>query len=238
MRNLFTLRPFALVAALIATALPASAKTLIHAGSLIDGRSDTVRRNVTVIVDGERIADVVDGFAAAAAGDAVVDLKSATVMPGLMDMHVHITGEQSPTSYTERFYLIRLMKEHGTYYVPTISAGRFVAEKSKIDGYFPAVVRPKAMTIGPLIQATFQRARQSGVKIAFGTDQGVAPHGENALEFVHMVETGYPPMKAIQSATLEAARLLGAEQDLGTIEKGKFADIAAVPAIRSPTSPS
>jgi imidazolonepropionase-like amidohydrolase len=124
---------------------------------------------------------------------------------------------------------IKLMIEHGTYYVPTISAGRFVADKAKTDGYFPAVVRPKAAAIGPLIQATFQRAYQAGVKIAFGTDQGVAPHGENAKEFIYMVEAGMPPMKALQSATLECAKLLGVEKDLGTVEPGKFADLIAVP---------
>jgi imidazolonepropionase-like amidohydrolase len=113
--------------------------------------------------------------------------------------------------------------------VPTISAGRFVAEKSKVDGYFPAIVRPKAATIGPLIQATFQRAWQAGVKIAFGTDQGVAPHGDNALEFVYMVEAGMPPVAAVRSATLEAATLLGMEKELGTVEAGKLADLVAVP---------
>ena len=406
MRNPLPARGF-LIAVLTATlAAPLPARTLVHAGTLIDGRADTARRNVTIIIDGERIAEVADGFAAPAAGDTVVDLKSATVMPGLMDMHVHLTGEQSPTSYTERFYLnpadyalrattyakktllagfttvrdlgaadklnlslrdaiakgwvegprihacgrvsttgghgdgtnglnsrlqallgedltnvvdgadgmrravrqcykdgadlvkiavtggvlslaksgqapiftddelaavvsaakdyglkvaahahgdegmqraikagvvsiehgtymsdetIRLMKEHGTYYVPTVSAGRFVAEKSKEDSYFPPIVRPKAAAIGPLIQATFQRAWAAGVKIAFGTDQGVAPHGDNAKEFIYMVESGMPPMKAIQSATLEGARLLGIEQDLGTVEKGKIADLVAVP---------
>jgi imidazolonepropionase-like amidohydrolase len=67
------------------------------------------------------------------------------------------------------------------------------------------------------------------VKIAFGTDQGVAPHGENAREFVYMVEAGMPPIKAIQSATIEAARLLGVDKDLGSVEAGKFADLVAVP---------
>ncbi len=392
-------------ALLAATLLPA--KTLIHAGSLIDGRADTVRKAVTLTVEGERITGLADGYTAPAAGDTVIDLKNATVMPGLMDMHVHLTGEQSPQSYTEGFFLnpadvalrstvyarrtllagfttvrdcgaddklnlalrdatakgwvdgpriyaagsvgttgshvgdnttglntrlqevlapfntavgngpdqlraivrqrykegadfikvsstggvlslaksgqaplyndeelaavvatakdyglkvaahahgdegmkrairagvisiehgtfmsdetIALMKEHGTYYVPTISAGRFVAEKSKIDGFFPAVVRPKAAMIGPLIQATFKRAYEAGVKIAFGTDQGVAPHGDNAKEFIYMVEAGMPPMKAIQSATLEAAKLLDAEKDLGTVESGKIADLVAVP---------
>jgi imidazolonepropionase-like amidohydrolase len=120
------------------------------------------------------------------------------------------------------------MREKGTWYVPTISAGRFVAEKAKVDGYFPAIVRPKAASIGPLLQDTFTRAYRAGVKIAFGTDQGVAPHGDNGLEFVYMVEAGMPPMEAIQSATIEAARLLGMDDQLGTIEAGKFADLVAV----------
>jgi imidazolonepropionase-like amidohydrolase len=386
---------------------PAFAKVLIHTGSLIDGRADTVRKNVTVVVAGDRIESIADGFTAPAAGDTVIDLKNATVMPGLMDMHVHLTSEQSgQAGYAERFYMnpadaalrattyarktllagfttvrdcgagdklnlamrdaiakgwvdgprifaagsvsttgghgdgtnglnsklqhlldeetngianspdeirrvvrqrykdgadfikiaatggvlslaksgqaplfaedevrtvvltakdygmkvaahahgdegmqraikagvvsiehgtymsdetIKLMKEHGTYYVPTISAGRFVAEKSKVDGYFPNIVRPKAAAIGPLIQATFQRAYAAGVKIAFGTDQGVAPHGDNAKEFIYMTEAGMPPMQAIQSATLEAAKLIEMEKDLGTVEAGKFADLVAVP---------
>lgn len=393
-------------AALLAATL-APAKTLVHAGSLIDGRADTVRKSVTVTIENDRITGLADGYTAPAAGDTVIDLKNATLMPGLMDMHVHITGEQSgQAGYAERFYMnpadaalrattyakktllagfttvrdcgagdklnlamrdaiakgwvdgprifaagsvsttgghgdgtnglnsrlqhlldeemngianspdeirrvvrqrykdgadlikiaatggvlslaksgqaplftedevrtvvltakdyglkvaahahgdegmqraikagvasiehgtymsdetIALMKQHGTYYVPTISAGRFVAEKSKIDGYFPSIVRPKAAAIGPLIQATFQRAYQGGVKIAFGTDQGVAPHGDNAKEFIYMVEAGMPAMKAIQSATLEAARLVDAEKDLGTVEAGKIADLVAVP---------
>ncbi|WP_438480263.1 amidohydrolase family protein [Oleiharenicola lentus] len=396
----------ALTGAALFAATLASAKTLVHAGSLIDGRSDTVRKNVTIVIDGERFASIADGFTAASEGDTVIDLKNATVLPGLMDMHVHITGEQSGAAgYAEGFYMnpadvalrattyakktllagfttvrdcgagenlniamrnatakgwiigprifaagsvsttgghgdgtnglnnklqhllseeqtgianspdeirrvvrqrykdgadlikiaatggvlslaksgqaplftedevkavvttakdyglkvaahahgdegmqraikagvasiehgtymsdetIALMKQHGTYYVPTISAGRFVAEKSKIDGYFPTIVRPKAAAIGPLIQATFQKAYAAGVKIAFGTDQGVAPHGDNAKEFIYMVEAGMPPMKAIQSATLEGAKLLDAEKDLGTVEKGKYADLVAV----------
>lgn len=393
-------------AALLAATL-APAKTLIHAGALIDGRADTVRKNVTITIEGDRLTGLADGYTAPAAGDTVIDLKNATVMPGLMDMHVHITGEQSgQAGYAERFYLnpadaalrattyakktllagfttvrdcgagdklnlamrdaiakgwvdgprifaaggvsttgghgdgtnglnsriqhlldeesngiangpdeirrvvrqrykdgadlikiaatggvlslaksgqaplftedevrtvvltakdyglkvaahahgdegmqraikagvasiehgtymsdetITLMKSHGTYYVPTISAGRFVAEKSKLDGYFPSIVRPKAAAIGPLIQVTFQRAYAAGVKIAFGTDQGVAPHGDNAKEFIYMVEAGMPAMKAIQSATLEAAKLVDAEKDLGTVESGKIADLVAVP---------
>ena len=388
----------------LAAALPA--KILIHCGSLIDGLADTPRKTVTIMVDGDRITDIVDGYSAPATGDTVVDLKSATVLPGLIDCHVHLTFEQSPKSYTERFYLnpadyayhsvvyakrtllagfttvrdvgdrsgvnlalrkaiaegwvigprvftagvpigstgghtdpttglaeelqqklgqaasvingpdearkavrtrfkegvdlikimpsggvlsmensgdnpqldedelraivntaheyglkvaahahgseairravlagvdsiehgtfltdedMALMKAHGTYYVPTISAGRFVADKAKIDGYFPIVVQAKALAIGPQIQQTFARAYKAGVKIAMGTDQGVAPHGENAKEFIYMVEAGMPPMKAIQAGTIEGARLIGREKEFGSIEKGKLADIVAVP---------
>ena len=392
---------------LVASPIAADAKTLIHAGRLIDGRADTMRTSVTVTVDGDRIVSVTDGYAAPAPGDTVIDLKSATLMPGLMDMHVHLSSQQSgQAGYAERFYLnpadvalrattyarktllagfttvrdcgagqklnlalrdavakgwidgprifaagsvtttgghgdgtnglatelqealapvlpgtangvdqmraavrqrykdgadaikiaatggvlslaksgqaplftddeleavvetakdyglkviahahgsegmlravqagvhsiehgtfmtdevMAAMKQRGTYYVPTISAGRFVAEKSKIDGYFPEVVRPKAAAIGPQIQATFAKAWKAGVKIAFGTDQGVAPHGDNGLEFVYMVEAGMPPMAAIKSATSVNAELLGMEKDLGTVESGKLADLVAVP---------
>jgi len=124
--------------------------------------------------------------------------------------------------------IIQLMKKYGTYYVPTISAGRFVAEKSAEEGYLPAVVRPKAAAVGPQIQETFSRAYKAGVTIAFGTDSGVGPHGSNALEFIYMVEAGMPELEAIQSATLTAAKLLRIEDELGSISKGKLADIIAV----------
>ncbi len=391
-------------AALFAAAL-APAKTLIHAGSLIDGRADTVRKAVTITVDGDRITGIADGYTAPAAGDTLIDLKNATVMPGLMDMHVHLDGQQSPETYTEGFYLnpgdyalraafyakktllagfttvrnlgdtnystrslrkaiaagwvvgprvytagpaigttgshadgtngysdqviekfseteifngadgaraavrdhvkhgadvikimttggvlslgdsaqgaqmtadeakavveaaheyglkvavhahgsegmkrailagadsiehgtfmtdevVALMKEHGTYYVPTLSAGNFVMEKAKTPGFLPPSVAAKALLVGPAMTATFQRAYQAGVKIAFGTDQGVAPHGDNAKEFIYMVNAGMKPMDAIKTSTLEASKLLGVDKDLGTVEAGKFADLVAVP---------
>jgi len=80
-----------------------------------------------------------------------------------------------------------------------------------------------------VIQDTFGRAWRAGVKIAFGTDQGVAPHGDNGLEFVYMIEAGMPPMAAIKAATLEAAKLIRMEKEIGTVEAGKFADLVAVP---------
>ena len=112
--------------------------------------------------------------------------------------------------------------------MPTVTAGRFVADKAKIDGYYPEIVRPKAARIGSLIQTTFGNAYRAGVKIAFGTDMGVAPHGDNASEFGYMVEAGMPANIALQSATWNAAQVLGAE-DIGRIEKGLRADIVAVP---------
>jgi imidazolonepropionase-like amidohydrolase len=398
---------FATLFVLVATPTLVSGKTLIHAGRLIDGRSDTARTSVTIVVDADRIVSIADGFATPSTGDAVIDLKTSTVMPGLMDMHVHLTHQQQgAASYAEGFFLnpadialrattyakktllagfttvrdcgagdklnlalrdavakgwidgprivaagtvtttgghgdgtnglatelqealkpilpgtadgpdamraavrqrykdgadfikiaatggvlslarsgqaplftddelaavvqtardygmavaahahgaegmlravragvrsiehgtfltdevMSAMKERGTYYVPTISAGRFVAEKAKLEGYFPAVVRPKAAAIGPQIQETFARAWKAGVKIAFGTDQGVAPHGDNANEFVYMVEAGMPPMAAIKASTLEAARLVDMEKEIGTVEAGKAADLVAVP---------
>ena len=125
--------------------------------------------------------------------------------------------------------IMRLMKRHGTYYVPTIVAGKFVAEKAATPGYFSELVRPKAAAIGPMIQATFKKAYQAGVKIAFGTDSGVSPHGENWKEFGYMIEAGMPAMEAIRSATVVAAELLGQSADLGSIDAGKVADIIAVP---------
>jgi imidazolonepropionase-like amidohydrolase len=123
---------------------------------------------------------------------------------------------------------MRLMREKGTYYVPTIIAGLWVAEKAKDPDFFPELVRPKAAEIGPQIKVTFGKAYQAGVKIAFGTDTGVSAHGKNASEFKHMVEAGMPPMKAIQSATVEASKLLGEYISLGSLVGGKSADIIAV----------
>ncbi len=94
--------------------------------------------------------------------------------------------------------VMKLMKERGTYLVPTISAGVWVTEKAEEPDYFPDIVRPKAAAIGPVAFKNFERAYAAGVKIAFGTDSGVSAHGENAREFELMVAGGMPPMKAIQ----------------------------------------
>ena len=137
-----------------------------------------------------------------------------------------VTSIEHGTFLTDE--VIALMKEKGTYWVPTNMAGEWVAKKAEEQGYFPDIVRPKAAAIGPQMRETFAKGYAAGVKIAFGTDSGVSPHGDNAREFELMVEGGMPPMKAIQSATLEAAKLLRIEDRLGTIEPTKIADIVAV----------
>lgn len=124
---------------------------------------------------------------------------------------------------------MKLMKKMGTYYVPTILAGQFVAEKAAEPGYFSELVRPKAIAIGPTIQNTFANAYKAGVKIAFGTDTGVSAHGDNWQEFLLMIEAGMPPLIALQTATRNAAQLLDQWETLGSLDAGKIADIVAVP---------
>lgn len=402
------MRGVALAAALAAGLLGgvAQAATLIHAGRLIDGVSDRAVSERTVVVDGGRIVAIEPGYLAGTPADRVIDLRGGTLLPGLMDMHVHLTSEYSRTSELDRFrkdaadvaldgavyaertllagfttvrdlgdsfrasialrnaidagkiagprifaagksiattgghadptngwaqYLggnpgpadgvvngaeqaaqavrqrykdgsdlikitatggvlsvaksglnpqfteeeiraivatardygfkvaahahgaegmkravragvdtiehgtfmdeetMSLMKQKGTWYVPTISAGRWVYDRSQEEGFFPALVRPKAAQIGPQIQGTFARAWKAGVPILFGTDTGVSAHGDNAREFRYMVEAGMPPMAAIRAATSLPARFLGIADGLGSIEVGKIADLVGVP---------
>ena len=389
-----------------ALTLSAQAATLIHAGKVFTGTNNALKEQVTLVVEGNTIKAIQNGYVDGDTNDTIIDLKSATVLPGLMDMHVHLSMQHGgPQTYLERYSLneadyalraanygektlmagfttvrnlgdgynetvalrnaiskgiqtgpriytaaksiattgghadpsngmakslrpdvgpedgvvngvaearqavrqryqdgadvikitatggvlsvaksgqnpqfmddevsaivetandygmtvavhahgkegmkrairagvtsiehgtymddeaIALMKEHGTYYVPTILAGAFVAEKAKIDGYFPDIVRPKAAAIGPLIQSTFAKAYKEGVKIAFGTDSGVSAHGDNAQEFSLMVAAGMPPAEALKSATVSTAELLGISDKLGSLEAGKLADIVAV----------
>lgn len=120
-----------------------------------------------------------------------------------------------------------LMKQKKAYMVPTISAGKYVAEKAKIDGFYPAIIVPKALEVGPQLQGTFAKAYKRGVPIAFGTDAGVFPHGENGKEFRYMEEAGMPAIETIQSATITNAKLLNSVDELGQVATGFFADIIA-----------
>lgn len=377
--------------------------TYLHCGRLIDGIGNTAQTEMTIIIEGNKITDVRKGYQTPPSGAKLVDLRSRTVMPGLIDAHVHISSETSRNRYSEGFVLnpedfafrsvgyaertlmagfttvrdlggnialslrnsinagyikgpriiaagksiattgghadptngvnrelmgdpeakegvinspeearkavrqrykegsdvikitatggvlsnakdgagahfteeeikavvatakdygykvaahahgaegmkrairagvtsiehgtfmddevIQLMKQHGTWYVPTITAGKAVADSAKIPGYFPPLVAPKALETGPKIQQTFAKAYKAGVKIAFGTDAGVFAHGKNYKEFEYMVEAGMLPMVAIKSATTSGAELLGLSDKIGSIEKGKLADIIAV----------
>lgn len=383
--------------------LLAAQRTILHCGKLIDVTKGEVLTGWSVVIEGNKIVAVESGYRSAATGDKIIDLKNKTVMPGLMDMHVHLEDETSPTQYVDRFTqnpadyafksvvfaertlmtgfttvrdlggsgvnislrnainkrlvkgprvftagksiattgghadptngyrkdlmgdpgpaagvangpdecmqavrqrykdgsdlikitasggvlsvaksgenpqfteaeikaivetardygfkvaahchgaeamkravragvnsiehgtymddeVMQLMKQHGTYYVPTIIAGKSVGDSAKKPGYYPELVVPKALTIGPKIQSTFGKAYKAGVKIAFGTDAGVYAHGKNWLEFVYMTEAGMPAIEAIQAATVSAADLLGVSDILGSITIGKLADIVA-----------
>jgi len=398
---------FALLPCLLSWAATApQAATLIHAGRLIDGVSDTVKTNQTVVVDAGKIVAIELGFRAPAAGDRVIDLKQGTLLPGLFDMHVHLSGEYSKNSeikgyklneadaaidsvvYAQRTLLagfttvrdlgdeyretislrnainagkvlgprviaagkaigttgghadptngwarkfpsdpgpaegvingvddarkavrqrykdgsdtikitatggvlsiaknganpqfteeeiraivstardygfkvaahahgaegikravrggvdtiehgtflddegIKLMKERGTFYVPTISAGNWVYQQAQDPDFFPPVVRPKALQVGPQIQATFAKAYKAGVKILFGTDTGVSKHGDNAREFKLMVDSGMPPMEAIRVATSAPAKFLDLDDQVGSIAVGKLGELVGVP---------
>jgi imidazolonepropionase-like amidohydrolase len=381
-----------------------SQKTIIHCGNLIDGKANDVQSQMTLVVEGNKIVAVQKGFTKPAMDEKFIDLSKKTVLPGLIDMHVHLEGETSKDQAIQRFTLndadvafrstvfakrtlmagfttvrdlggsgvntslrnainngsvvgprifsagksiattgghadptngyrkelmgdpgpkegvinspeearqavrqrykdgsdlikitatggvlsiakdgsgpqftdeelkaiietakdygmhtaahahgaegmkravlagittiehgtkmtpeiMDLMKQKGTFYVPTISAGKFVAEKAKESGYYHPLVVPKALEIGPQIQKTFSEAYKRGVKIAFGTDAGVYPHGENGKEFGYMVEAGMPAMEAIKSATVVPAGILGMSDKIGSLEVGKLADIVAV----------
>ena len=379
-------------------------KTIIHCGKLIDVKTLSVLNNMSIIVEGKKIVAVQSGYVDGIKGDQLINLKNKTVMPGLIDMHVHLESEPNPNAYLDRFTknpgdvayqalvnakknlmagfttvrdlggthvvislrnainkgsvdgpriftagvsigttgghaddsnglnetfkkdlgpadgvingvedaakavrqrykegsdlikitatggvlsyakdgmgaqftieevksivqtakdygfrvaahahgaegmkravlggvssiehgtymtpeVMELMKERGTYFVPTVIAGRSVADSAQIPNYYPEMVKKKALEIGPIIQSTFGKAYKAGVKIAFGTDAGVFGHGKNAREFELMHEAGMPALEAIRSATLNAADLLGQSDKLGTIEPGKAADIIAV----------
>jgi imidazolonepropionase-like amidohydrolase len=124
--------------------------------------------------------------------------------------------------------IMRLMKSKGTWYVPTLKAGAFVAEKAEIPGFYVPMVAAKARAIGPQIATTLAKAYKAGVPIAFGTDAGVYPHGENADEFKLLQAAGVPIAKAVQMATLNAAKVLNESENIGELSVGRFADITVV----------
>lgn len=122
---------------------------------------------------------------------------------------------------------MELMKAKRAYLVATITAGKFVAEQAKIPGSYPAIIVPKAIAIGAQIQKTLKKAYEFGVPLAFGTDPGVFPHGDNAKEFIYMNEVGMPVTEALHLATYVNAELLDQADRLGQLKEGFLADIIA-----------
>ena len=121
-----------------------------------------------------------------------------------------------------------LMIAKNCYLIPTISAGKQVAEKAKEPGFFPPVVAKKALDIGPKHQATMTKAYKKGVPMGFGTDAGVFPHGKNAIEFAYLLDAGIPVKESLKAATITNALLLGMSEELGQLKEGFYADIIAV----------
>jgi imidazolonepropionase-like amidohydrolase len=120
---------------------------------------------------------------------------------------------------------ISLFKRTGAFLVPTILAGVTVTEiAAGENNYFTPEVTEKALAVGPVMQENLGWAHREGVRIAFGTDSGVSKHGDNAREFLLMVEAGMTPEEAIHAATVNAAELCGQSENIGTLEPGKYAD--------------
>jgi len=122
---------------------------------------------------------------------------------------------------------VRMMKERGTYLVPTLMAGEYIGPKSKRQ--YPPEIAAKARAAVEARSAAVRRAVKAGVKIAFGTDSAVSPHGRNAEEFALLVDHGLTPAAALRTATSVDAALLGLDALIGTLEAGKDADVVAVP---------
>ena len=123
---------------------------------------------------------------------------------------------------------LKIMRKHGTAYVPTMSAMKWMSEKAEDESSMPAEVRAKTENMGSQIDITVNQAYKGGLWIVFGTDAGVFPHGLNGREFEYMVNAGIPAMAALKSATIESAKLLNIDDRLGSIETGKLADLVAV----------
>jgi len=126
--------------------------------------------------------------------------------------------------------VMETMKRRGVFYVPTTLAGVTVAEYATKQDFMSPAIREKALAVGPQIIGTLRRGHAAGLRVAFGTDTAVSPHGQNAREFALMVEAGMKPMDCIVAATRTAAEHIGHANNLGSIEPGKAADIIATAA--------
>lgn len=167
-------------------------------------------------------------------------VEAAHLMGRRVTAHAHgVTGinaflEAGGDSIEHGTYLdrdsIRLFRRNGAYLVPTAMAGEFVAQQAETAEWMTENQRMKSRQVGPQMLDMVRRAHEGGINIAFGTDSGVSPHGDNAREFELYVMAGMTPMQAIATATVNASRHVGMEGEIGTIEAGKYADIVAVDA--------
>lgn len=136
--------------------------------------------------------------------------------------------EHGTYMYDTTIALLKQRTAATCYHVPTLLAAQTVFDHAQEPGYYMPMIARKALLVGPQAKEMFKKSHAAGVKIAFGTDTGVSPHGENAREFKLMVDAGMTPAEAIRSATVVASELLGLEKEVGTLEPGKAADVIAV----------
>ena len=203
--------------------------------TLIRGGADVIKITAT----GGVLSDTAAGVERQFFTDELESIVEAAHMMGRrVTAHAHgVTGinaflEAGGDSIEHGTYLnnesIRLFRRNGAYLVPTVLAGVTVAELAETTDFMTPNQRRKSLEVGRNMLDMIRRAHDGGVMIAFGTDSGVSRHGDNAREFELYVEAGMSPMDAIVTATINASTHLQMEDDIGTLEAGKFADIVAV----------
>jgi len=190
-----------------------SAKTkVIHAGFLLADPDIQPKSEQSILIEGERIKAVSDGFIDPPPGCELIEAGVDSIEHG---------------SFLDARSL-ELFIAKGAFHVPTIIAGVTVLEMAQGDGLLTPAQIEKAMIVGVKIKEALARSHKAGVTIAFGTDMGVGPHGQNAREFGFMVEAGMRSSEAIKAATVNAAKLLDLFDEVGTIASDKSADVIAV----------
>src|SRR5947208_332128 len=256
---------------LLALLLAAAPRVVyVKAGRLFDGLSESYKQNVALKIENDRIAAT---NVSIPPGAPVIDLSNATVLPGLIDCHLHLesradhfediwTFKTSPLApamtavvHARRTleagfaavresgfepvlpaalrYLIddegiRLMKERGTFLVGDVYNDDYILAHAE-DLRIPREYVDKERAIGQIQRDNWAKAVRAGVRVAFGTDAGIYPHGDNAKQFAWMVRLGLSPARAILAATAWAAELLDRQKDVGTVQAGRYADLIAVP---------